>query len=262
MYVASCARQRIAACLLLVTMWLAGVDSAAAEVTRYGYRVVNSYPSDISAFTQGLVFHEGFLYRGTGKRGASKLSRIELESGEVLQEHALSSRYFGEGIEIVGDRLYQLTWQSNLIFEYDRTSFESLASHYNPTEGWGLAFDGSHLYLSDGSATLHKIDPATFAFVGTLDVTFEGQPVSSLNELEYIRGEIWANVWQTDFIVRIDPANGEVVGVVDLSGLADRTRRADRESVLNGIAYDAQADRLFVTGKYWSNVFEIELIER
>ncbi len=249
--------------LLISCVAVVGLASQAlaAEPVRYGYRVIKSYPSEINAFTQGLVFHEGFLFRGTGKRGDSKLSKIDLESGEVLLEHDLSNRYFGEGIEIVGDRLFQLTWQSNLVFEYDKSNFDILGTHYNPTEGWGLAFDGENLFLSDGSARLHKVDPVTFSFIDALDVTFNGQPVANLNELEFIAGEIWANVWQTDFIVRIDPTNGVVVGVIDLTGLAERTARNGVESVLNGIAYDAEKNRLFVTGKYWSTIFEIELVE-
>lgn len=253
----------IAGCLALLLVSSAEVALAAeSPLKRYGYRIVNSYPADITAFTQGLAFRDGALYRGTGKRGASRLSKLVLESGEVEQEVELSRLYFGEGIEVVGDRVFQLTWQSNIIFEYDKNTFESVTSHFNPTEGWGLAYDGERLILSDGSATLHFIDPETFAFEARVDVTLNGQAVGNLNELEYIDGEVWANVWQTDFIVRIDPANGEVVAVVDLSGLAERTGRGGAEAVLNGIAYDAEQDRVFVTGKYWSALYEIELIER
>ena len=233
-----------------------------APMKRFGYRITNTYPSDINAFTQGLSFYEGHLYLGTGKRGKSRLTKQALETGEVLQSIALSNRYFGEGIEIVGDRIFQLTWQSNLVYEYDLATFEQRATHYNPTEGWGLAYDGETLYLSDGSSTLNKVDPQTFAFTQTLEVTYNDQPVANLNELEFINGEIWANVWQTEFIVRIDPSTGIVRSVVDLSGLAERTARNGAEAVLNGIAYDKETDRLLVTGKYWSNVFEIELVER
>ena len=233
-----------------------------APMKRFGYRITNTYPSDINAFTQGLSFYEGHLYLGTGKRGQSRLTKQALETGEVLQSIALSNRYFGEGIEIVGDRIFQLTWQSNLVYEYDLATFEQRATHYNPTEGWGLAYDGETLYLSDGSSTLNKVDPQTFAFTQTLEVTYNDQPVANLNELEFINGEIWANVWQTEFIVRIDPSTGIVRSVVDLSGLAERTARNGAEAVLNGIAYDKETDRLLVTGKYWSNVFEIELVER
>jgi len=249
--------------MALFGLFMAGSSGAQeSPVKRFGYRVVSSYPADIYAFTQGLSYFDGFLYVGTGKRGQSRLTKQSLETGEVVQSTELSSRHFGEGIEIVGDRIFQLTWQSNLVYEYDLATFEQRATHYNPTEGWGLAYDGKTLYLSDGSSALHKVDPQTFAFTGTLEVTYNNQAVTSLNELEFIHGEIWANVWQTDFIVRIDPLTGKVNSIVDLSGLAERTARNGPEAVLNGIAYDAEADRLLVTGKYWSNVFEIELIER
>jgi len=249
--------------MALSVLFMAGSSSAQeSPVKRFGYRIVSSYPADINAFPQRLSYVDGFLYVGTGKRGQSRLSKQSLETGEVLQSTELSSRHFGEGIEIVGDRIFQLTWQSNLVYEYDLATFEQRATHYNPTEGWGLAYDGETLYLSDGSSTLHKVDPQTFAFMGSLEVTYNNQPVTSLNELEFIHGEIWANVWQTDVIVRIDPLTGRVNSIVDLSGLAERTARNGAEAVLNGIAYDAETDRVLVTGKYWSNVFEIELIER
>jgi len=231
------------------------------EVMRVGYRIVNTYPHDINAFTQGLFFHDGYLYEGTGKRGLSSLSKINLVDGEVLQSKSLPSRYFGEGIEIVNDRIFQLTWQSNMVFVYDKISFEQLATHYNATEGWGLAYDGESLILSDGSAELQFIDPENFSRKRAITVTINGNPVAQLNELEYIDGEIWANVWQTDFIVRIDPQTGKVTSVIDLTGLSSNTRLGSNEAVLNGIAWDANEQRLFVTGKHWANLFEIELVE-
>lgn len=237
-------------------------QEALTEPQRYSYKIVNRYPSDMAAFTQGLLFNEGVLFRGTGKRGASTLSRIELETGKTLDEVSLSSRYFGEGIEVVGDRLFQLTWQSHVVFEYDKNTLERRATHYNPTEGWGLAYGNDTLYLSDGSDELHLVDPTSFAFTGKLRVTLNSQPVSNLNELEFINGEIWANVWQTDFIVRISPESGIVTGLIDLSGLSERTARGGAEAVLNGIAYDEENARLFVTGKYWATLYEIELIEQ
>ncbi|MEQ9070934.1 MAG: glutaminyl-peptide cyclotransferase, partial [Gimesia chilikensis] len=208
---------------------------------------------------QGLVYHDGFLFEGTGKNGMSSLSKINLVDGAVLQNKSLSRRYFGEGIEIVGDRIFQLTWQSHIVFVYDLQSFELLDSHYNATEGWGLAWDGSHLILSDGSDRLQFMDPESFAPAHSVNVTLNGQPVRNLNELEYIDGEVWANVWQTDFIVRIDPRSGVVNSIIDLTGLSQQTRRLNSEAVLNGIAWDEQSRRLFVTGKFWSNLFEIEL---
>lgn len=226
---------------------------------QYGYEVVNRFPHSINAFTQGLFYHEGYLYEGTGKNGLSSLSKIDLVSGEVLQSKRLTQRYFGEGIEVVGDQIYQLTWRSHIVFVYDKETFEQIDSHYNPHEGWGLAYDGTHLILSDGSNILRFLDPETFAEQRSVVVTLNDNPINYLNELEYIDGEIWANVWQTDFIVRIDPETGEVNSSIDLTGLSAQTRLGSNEAVLNGIAWDAEQERLFVTGKHWSNLFEIEL---
>lgn len=241
-----------------------------AEVPVYDYRVLNAYPHSTTAFTQGLQIHNGYLYEGTGRLGRSSLSQIALEDGTVIKSKRLASRYFGEGISIVGDRIYQLTWQSNIVFVHDLDTFETITSHYHPTEGWGLTWDGTHLILSDGTAALQFIDPDTFQLVRRVAVQLEGQPVDYLNELEYINGEVWANVWQTDEIVRIDPDTGVVNGIVDLSGLILQTSTGGPEAVLNGIAWmaDTSADaepgagRLFVTGKLWANLFEIEVFPR
>ena len=236
------------------------VANAQTEPSRYGFRVVNVYPHDMSSFTQGLLFHEGFLYEGTGKRGVSKLSKVSLEDAREIMSKPLGRRYFGEGIQIVGEKIYQLTWQSHMVFVYDKNDFAQLGTHYNPTEGWGLAFDGEHLILSDGSARLQFLNPDDFSPVRSVEVTLQGSPVNNLNELEYINGEVWANVWQTDFIVRIDPATGAINSLVDLTGLSDRTELGSNEAVLNGIAWDAESERLFVTGKHWAHLFEIELV--
>ena len=249
---------RIAALALLVC---AAPLVSAQEPELYGYEVVNTYPHEITAFTQGLIFRDGHLWEGTGKNGLSRLARIDLETGELLQNMPLASRYFGEGIEMIGDRIYQLTWRAHMVFVYDRESLEQLETHYNAREGWGLAWDGEHLILSDGSASLQFIDPEGFVPVREIVVTVRGQPLSQLNELEYIDGEIWANVWQTDFIVRIDPETGVVNAIVDLTGLSARTELGSSEAVLNGIAWDSENRRLFVTGKHWANLFEIELAE-
>lgn len=248
-----------ALCLLLSAGFL---GSAAAQDAIYDYKVVNSFPHNIESFTQGLLMHEGHLYEGTGKEGRSTLSRIDLESGEVLQSKPLANRYFGEGIEIVGDKIYQLTWQSHVVFVHDKTSFETLDTHYNPGQGWGLAYNGEHLILSDGSATLQFLNPETFVAERRIKVQYADVEVPNLNELEYIDGEIWANVWLTDYIVRIDPATGHVNSLVDLTGLSAQTELGSNEAVLNGIAWDAPNERLLVTGKFWSNIFEIELVER
>lgn len=239
----------------------AGSAWAQEDVPRFGYKVVKTYPHDINAFTQGLVFEDGYLFEGTGKNGQSSLSKVNLDDGRVMQSTSLNRRYFGEGIEILGDKIYQLTWRSNMVFVYDKHSFEPIGNHYNATEGWGLAFDGEHLILSDGSATLQFMNPETFAPERKVQVTLNGNPIIYLNELEYINGEVWANVWQTDFILRIDPATGNVVAVVDMSGLSQQTQLGSSEAVLNGIAWDDEGQRLFVTGKHWSNLFEIELTD-
>lgn len=249
---------RIAALALLVC---AAPLVSAQEPELYGYEVVNTYPHEITAFTQGLIFRDGHLWEGTGKNGLSRLARIDLETGELLQNAPLASRYFGEGIEMIGDRIYQLTWRAHMVFVYDRESLEQLETHYNAREGWGLAWDGEHLILSDGSASLQFVDPEGFVPVREIEVTVRGQPLSQLNELEFIDGEIWANVWQTDFIVRIDPETGVVNAIVDLTGLSARTELGSSEAVLNGIAWDSENRRLFVTGKHWANLFEIELAE-
>ncbi len=245
----------------LVLLLCAASMAAAQEPQLHGYRVVNSYPHEITAFTQGLIYRDGELWEGTGKNGLSRLARIDLESGELKQNVQLADRYFGEGIEMIGDRIYQLTWRAHMVFVYDRENLEQLETHYNAREGWGLAFDGQHLILSDGTANLQFIDPEGFVPVRGIEVTVGGQPLSLLNELEYIEDEIWANVWQTDFIVRIDPASGVVNSIVDLTGLAARTELGSSEAVLNGIAWDSENRRLFVTGKHWANLFEIELTE-
>lgn len=233
----------------------------AAQGKVYGYKVLNTYPHNVNAFTQGLLYSDGFLFEGTGRLGQSTLSRIDLDSGNVVQSTRMGDRYFGEGIAIAGERIYQLTWQSNIVFVYDRESFAQVATHFNPTEGWGLTYDGELLILSDGTDTLQFIDPETFVTKRRLKINLDGNPVSQLNELEYINGEVWANIWQTDFIARIDPASGNVNSVIDLRALTASVPRSGTDAVLNGIAWDETGKRLFVTGKLWPSVFEIELLE-
>jgi glutamine cyclotransferase len=225
----------------------------------YGYRVVAEYPHDRDAFTQGLVYADGVLYEGTGLNGESELRRVELETGEVLQSVALEEQHFGEGIALLGNRIYQLTWQSQTAFVYDRETFEPVGTLSYPTEGWGLTTDGERLIMSDGTSRIVFRDPETFAELGSIDVQDSGQPIPNLNELEYIDGEIWANVWQSDVIARIDPATGRVTGWINLAGLLER--RARQADVLNGIAHDPTTGRLFVTGKLWPRIFEIELTD-
>ncbi|MCI0590810.1 MAG: glutaminyl-peptide cyclotransferase [Gammaproteobacteria bacterium] len=223
------------------------------------YRVIAVWPHDPDAFTQGLVYDEGFLFEGTGLLGQSSLRRVSLQTGEVVQEHALSPEHFGEGITVFGDRIYQLTWQSHLGFVYDKTSFELLKTFEYPTEGWGLTHDGQRLIMSDGTATLRFIDPEALTEAGRVTVFDGWTPVTHLNELEYINGFVYANVWPTDRIARIDPQTGYVTGWIDLSDLRALLPADAAVDVLNGIAYDALNDWLIVTGKLWPRVFVFEV---
>lgn len=218
--------------------------------------VVASYPHDPSAFTQGLAIEAGRLYEGTGQRGASSLRLVDLESGRVERLLGLPSAYFGEGIAIANGKIYQLTWQSRTGFVYDLETFESLERFRYTGEGWGLTYDGTHLILSDGTSILRFMDTESFDVVRRLTVEDDGRPVARINELEYVDGEVWANVWYDDRIVRIAPEDGRVLGWLDLAHLYPE---AGREQVLNGIAYDRDADRLFVTGKNWPRLYEIKV---
>jgi glutamine cyclotransferase len=226
----------------------------------YSYEIVNVYPHDRNAYTQGLVFEDGILYEGTGLRGQSTLRRVALETGAVLQLYALPAQFFGEGVTVFGDKIFQLTWQSNVGFVYDKHSFQLLQQFYYPTEGWGITHDGERLIMSDGTSTLHFLDPETLKEIGRIQVYDSGGPVVRLNELEYVQGEIYANVWQTDRIARIDPDTGQVIAWIELEGLLGPEDLSQPVDLLNGIAYDAQHERLFVTGKKWPELFEIKLI--
>ncbi|MDE2807929.1 MAG: glutaminyl-peptide cyclotransferase, partial [Gemmatimonadota bacterium] len=228
------------------------------EIPTYSYRVVHSFPHDPDAYTQGLLYDNGFLYESTGQYGQSSLRKVELETGAVVQLHQLDDRFFAEGLALFGNRLLQLTWRANKGFAYRLDSFEQLAEFAYPTEGWGLTYDGELLVMSDGSATLYFRDPFTFAEVSRVAIVAQGRPVSQLNELEWVAGEVFANIWQTDTIARIDPATGQVSGWIDLTGLlSDADRRGSNAEVLNGIAYDPEGERLFVTGKRWPKLYQI-----
>ena len=227
----------------------------------YSYRVVHRMPHDPRAFTQGLLMHEGRLFESTGLYGLSSLREVDLESGRVLRRHDLDGTYFGEGLTVFEGRLIQLTWREGVGFVYDLETFEVLEEFHYPGEGWGLTQDGRHLIRSDGTAELRFLDPRNFSEQFRLTVHDRGRPLEGLNELAFIEGEIWANIFPSDWLARIDPESGQVTGWVDLRGLlteADRTAR--RVDVLNGIAYDEANRRLFVTGKLWPWLFEIELV--
>jgi glutamine cyclotransferase len=228
-----------------------------------GYQIVRSFPHDPQAFTQGLSYHEGFLYEGTGLNGQSSIRKVKLETGEVLQIQRIDQQYFGEGITIWQHSVVQLTWQSQIGFVYDLGTFQRKRTFPYRGEGWGLTHDGKRLIMSDGQpdSTLRYIDPATMKEAGRLPVRDGDRPVAGLNELEFVKGEIFANVWQTERIARISPTTGQVTGWIDLRGLLS-PREAANVDVLNGIAYDAAGDRLFVTGKLWPRVFEIRVIPR
>lgn len=232
----------------------------AQGATRYSYRVKAVLPHDRRAFTQGLVFEEGIFYEGTGLYARSSLRKVEPETGAVLQQENLAPNLFGEGITVWGDKIIQLTWKARKGFVYDKNTFEQLKTFSYPTEGWGITHDGSRLIMSDGTATLYFWDPETLGEIGKITVTDSGAPVVRLNELEYIDGEIYANIWQTNRIARINPDTGQVTGWIDLSGLLSAEDVVEPVDVLNGIAFDADNNRLFVTGKLWPKIFEIELV--
>ncbi len=228
----------------------------------YTFNIVNTFPHDPEAFTQGLDIEDGNLYEGTGLWGQSSLRLVSLETGTVIQREELSPEYFGEGITVLNGRIFQLTWQENTGFIYDQNSFELLETFSYPTEGWGITHDGSRLIMSDGTSTLYFWDAETLEEIGRIQVSDNEGPVIQLNELEYINGEIWANVWLTDRIARISPETGQVLGWVDLTGLLDTSNLEQPVDVLNGIAYDEENGRLFVTGKLWPTLFEIEIVPR
>jgi len=235
-------------------------QEAASGPPVYGYKIVNIYPHDSSAFTQGLIFENGYLYEGTGLYGKSTLRKVELKTGKVLKSLPLSPDYFGEGLTSWKGDLIQLTWREGKGFVYERESFRLLREFSYPTEGWGITHDDTRLIMSDGSASLYFLDPKTFAQLRRIEVRDRGKPLSGLNELEYMKGKIYANIWSTERIAIISPETGRVEGWIDLTGLSGSMGHSQKIDVLNGIAYDRDNDRLFVTGKLWPRLFEIKLI--
>jgi len=239
-----------------------GTNAAADTFPIYTYDVVKVRPHDRGAFTQGLVYLDGTLLESTGLNGQSSLRKVDLETGSVLKRVDVPAEYFAEGLAVLNGRLFQLTWRNETGFVYDLESFQKEKEFTYPGQGWGLTTDGQWLIMSDGTEQIRFLDPATFEEKRRITVLAHGAPVNRLNELEYIKGEIFANVWGTDYVVRIDPASGRVVGVVDFTGLLPQEDRDDNTDVLNGIAYDANGDRLFVTGKRWPRLFEVRLKEK
>ena len=228
-------------------------------VTHYRYSIVNTYPHNTNAFTEGLVYSDGYLYESTGNvDGPSSLRKEDLTTGNIVQEITLPSQYFGEGMTIVNNTIIQLTWQSNIGFVYDKNTFAQIRNFTYSTEGWGLTYNGSQLIMSDGSDNLYFLNPTTFERTGQTQVHDGNTPVVNINELEYINGDVYANIWMTNQIAIINPQTGQVIAWIDLSGLPAPTSNGD--NVLNGIAYDQQNNRLFVTGKEWPNLYQINLV--
>jgi glutaminyl-peptide cyclotransferase len=247
-----------------VTLMLVPQVPNGTNLPVFGYQIVKVYPHDANAFTQGLQYVDGVLYEGTGLNGKSSIRKVKLETGEVLQKRDVPAQHFGEGITIWKNDLIELTWQSEIGFVYDKTTFMPRKTFQYVGEGWGLTHDGVNLIMSDGSERLRLIDPTTFAERRRIQVTDGGYPVRNLNELEFVKGEIYANIWQTDYIARI-ARDGRVLGWIDLGGLLSAQERAGvtvAGGVLNGIAYDEAKDRLFVTGKLWPKLFEIKIVSK
>lgn len=225
----------------------------------YTYEVVNSYPHDPHAFTQGLVFDNGFFYESTGQHGQSSLRKVEVQTGKIIQRRDVAEQYFAEGLALLQGKLFQLTWQDQKGFIYDRDTFAPQGEFSYAGEGWGLTHDGTSLILSDGSNQIRFLDPSTFRIERTISVYEKNNRLENLNELEYVKGEIFANIWQEDRIARIDPQSGQLLGFIEMKGLLAPQDRLRDTDVLNGIAYDAAQDRLFVTGKNWPKLFEVKL---
>lgn len=246
----------------------ANANSSASAVQTAGYEVINTFRHDPGAFTQGLVFRDGFLYESDGQYGKSTLRKVELATGKALKTYSVPEEYFAEGMTILGDRIYQITWQENTAFVYDM-NFKLLKELKYAGEGWGLTNDGTNLIMSDGTHVIRFVNPETFETERTITVKNEaGKPIVRLNELEFVKGEIWANIWHSEtmgkpnHIARIDPKDGKLLGWINLQGISPEDVARDPENTLNGIAYDAVGDRIFVTGKQWTKLFEIKLKDK
>lgn len=243
-----------------------------ASLPIYTYEIVNTFKHDSKAFTEGLFFYNGFLYESTGQEGKSDLRKVELESGKKVQEYKLPTDSFGEGATVLNGKIYQLTWREGRGFVYEADTFKLLKEFNYAGQGWGMTNDGKNIFMTDSTHVIRVVDPETFQTVKTLVVLREdGKPLMQINELEYIKGEIWANVWHSEepeilgkpnYIARIDPNSGKILGWIDLDGISPDDIARDSENTLNGIAYDAAKDRIFVTGKNWKNLFEIKVKPR
>ena len=243
----------------IVFAW-AGAAAVRAATPTYGVEVIHTYPHDPTAYTEGLFYLDGYLYESTGLEQHSSIRKVKLETGEVLQKLDIPAQYFGEGIVNWNSRLISLTWKSHLGFIFDLATFKRQGEFHYDGEGWALTQNGKQILMSDGTPRIRFINPQTLKETGLITVTLDGKPVRNVNELEWVKGEIFANVWQTDWILRIDPHDGHVVGLINLAGLLPASDRVPGQTdVLNGIAYDAKGDRLFVTGKNWPKLFEIRL---
>ena len=242
--------------------FMAAVVTVAAQTPEYGYQVIHAYPHDPNAFTEGLEYRAGFLYESTGLEGRSWLRKEKLETGQVVQQIDLDRRYFGEGITILNQQIIQLTYKTEIGFVYDQSTFRVKRTFNYSGEGWSLTNDGENIYMDDGTAQIRIWDPVTLQEKRRITVHDHGQPVTNVNELEWVRGELYANIWQKDVIARISPTDGRVLGWIDLTGVLSAADRSGSEDVLNGIAYDSLGDRLFVTGKQWPKLFEIKVVPK
>jgi glutamine cyclotransferase len=228
---------------------------------RYGFKVVHAYPHDAEAFTQGLFYDKGVLFEGTGQKSGSSLREVELQTGKVIRQHSLDPALFGEGITLYRDRIYQVTWEDKVGFIYDKATFNVVNKIFYSTQGWGLTTVNDKIVMSDGSNILAFYEPEMFTMVSRIEVYDNEKKVESLNELEYVNGEIWANIWMSDLIARIDPLSGKVLAYIDLKGILPESDRPHEHDVLNGIAWDKDENRIFVTGKRWPKLFEIRITE-
>jgi glutamine cyclotransferase len=246
--------------IICFSLYIPSVYSENKNIPTYTYKIVNTYPHSRKAYTQGLVFEDGALYEGTGLYGHSSIRKIDLKTGKILRIHRLPKNIFGEGITIYKNRIIQLTWKAKKGFVYNKDTFKLKQKFRYSCKGWGITHDGKNLIMSDGTSSLYFSDPKTFKETRRIKVYNNKEPVKKLNELEYIKGEVYANIWKKDLIAKISPKTGEVTGWIDLKGLLPTQNFNKRDSVLNGIAYDKKNDRLFVTGKLWPKLFEIKLI--